>query len=202
MAFPTTSVLDTFSGTLASWTNPIFGDGAVTITGGQLTGSTGGSNSACWTSTFSTDDQEAYFDIATDTNNQIFLFLMIQNTSSATAYAVESNGAGTLVLRRFNSGANTTLKTSSITIDTGDSFGASFIDNVLSAYRKPSGGSWGLVDSVTDGSPLTGGGKIGLDVEGTAMRLDNFGGGDAVMAETQSYYSTQRRRSSRRAARR
>jgi hypothetical protein len=187
MAFPTTGLLDDFSGTLGGWTNPIFGASAVVISSGRLAGSAGGDNAACWTTNFASDDQEVYYEIPTDTGNLLSLYLLIQDTdSSPTCYAMDVMGSlasDVLRMRRFNNGALTTLKTGTLSAASGDWIGADKVGSLISVYHKPSAGSWTLIDSVTDGSPLTGGGKIGLDIEGTAMRVDNFGGGD-VVAET------------------
>lgn len=175
MAFPTTPVLDTFSATLANWTNPIFGGTAVVISAGQLAGTAGADNAACWTSAFSSSDQEIYFDVPTDTNNLLSLYFLIQSPG-ITCYSMDIVGDGSLRMRRFNNSVLTTLKTSSLSIASGDSVGASKVGSLISVWTKPAAGAWTLVDSVTDSAPLIGPGQIGLDIEGTALRVDNFGG--------------------------
>jgi hypothetical protein len=182
MAFPTTPVLDDFSGTLANWTNPVFGASAVVIAAGRLAGTGGAENAAVWTSSFSSDDQEVYYDVPVDTNNQVSLLFMVQDAdASPTAYAIEVLQVGDVLrLRRYNNGAATTLQTTTLALAAGDSVGASKIGSLISVYHKPSAGSWTPHTSATDGSPLTGGGQIGTLIEGTGMRIDNFGGGNVA----------------------
>ena len=182
MAFPTTPVLDTFSGTLASWTNPIFGGTAVTISGGQLAGTGASDNAASWTSPFSSGDQEVYYEVPTYVASVISLFFLIQ-APGITCYAAEVVGDGTCRIRRFNNGVQTNLDTGSLTMASGDSFGASKVGATISIYQKPSAGAWTLIDSIVDVAPLSGPGQIGLDMIGTLMRFDNFGGGNVSGAQ-------------------
>ncbi len=87
---------------------------------------------------------------------------------------------------RCTGGTVSTIDNGTTTIATGDSFGLERSGNTLNVYRKPAAGSWGLIDSVVDGSPLSAvAGNVGIDGSCLAdllPTLDDFGGGDTVTA--------------------
>lgn len=127
-------------------------------------------------------DCEAYADVVTvpGAGIAIILYIRIINPGSAgndSGYrlTVVAN-TSTWNIQRVDANVNTTIATSSTAFASGDSFGISCVGSLITAYRKPSGGSWGSVTSVTDAT-YGGPGVIGLGITNQTAVVDNLGGG-------------------------
>src|SRR5262249_46538618 len=104
-------------------------------------------------------------------------------TASVSGYRVVADSLGSVTqIFRVDNGADTQLG-SNITTSwgAGDAVGIEIIGTTIKSYRKPSGGSWGLVDTQTD-STYTGSGNIGLRTLNATVRGDDFGGGTVFVA--------------------
>src|ERR1039458_49106 len=55
---------------------------------------------------------------------------------------------------------------------------------VITMWRKPSSGSWGVVASYTD-TTYTGSGYVGWMTDASTTLIDSFGGGSGASVETQ-----------------
>ncbi len=199
MAFPTTSVLSSFTG---ADEDPLSEGGAW---GGQIqSGSIGNlrrlSNQAAPSSSAGTSqsywatsvgaDQEAYATVATKPadGDYVAVWLRAQNPGSGTAVGyqcvmIAADGTDKFQVWRMSSGGSYTQVTDG-TLDatqefsSGDSFGASIDGTTITLWHKPSAGSWTQVGQGND-SNISGDGYIGLDAShaGASTRLDDFGGG-------------------------
>lgn len=196
MAFPSTSVLDNFTGTdgtdlpvySANWQATPTGGSALEIQANAATGtSAGGNNTNSWATDYG-PDCEVYVTINTKPadGNVILLLARGQQTTSlltADGYAlrfVQNAGTDTFVIQRITNGAATSLSsTFSQEVTNGDSIGLEIVGNTLTAYYKAGGGAWTSLGSTTD-STYTAAGKIGMLTSSTGVRLDAFGGGTYV----------------------
>lgn len=196
MAFPSTSVLDNFTGTdgtdlpvySANWQATPTGGSTLEIQANAATGtSAGGNNTNSWVTDYG-PDCEVYVTINTKPadGNVILLLARGQQTTSlltADGYAlrfVQNAGTDTFVIQRITNGAATSLSsTFSQEVTNGDSIGLEIVGNTLTAYYKAGGGAWTSLGSTTD-STYTAAGKIGMLTSSTGVRLDDFGGGTYV----------------------
>lgn len=199
MAFPTTSVLDTFTDASAPRTLPTYdptdwadyqaveGGGLVysTTVSGTAKRPSSGNTAACYWQTISAVDVEVFIDIVTGTSLQYSVDCRIANPTDFTgstwnAYQLlYTKASTTLAIVSVVSGSATTLATYTQTVSAGDSIGMSAIGSTITAYYKPSGGAWTTLGSVTDTS-ITAAGFIGVQNIGTTFEFDNFGGGAPV----------------------
>lgn len=195
MAFPTTSILETFTGSNgtsppnANWQNVING---IQIQGNQGKGTTNNaSNLAMWkTSTFG-PDCEVFATMAAatgfDSNNALVLYARLTTLVSSTfdGYAVaylELSSDNIICAYRIDNGAYTQLGTNFIqTLSSGDALGLEIVGSGagnIRVYRKPAGGSWDATPLITfTDSTYTAAGYIGMSIEDTSGILDDFGGG-------------------------
>lgn len=226
MAFPTTSVLDTFTqanGALsANWTAPFIAGGDVpTVNTNMMIGPSPVLDpltaSAYWNVSTFGPDSEVYATVpASATSSEwCILFLRAQNMGTGTycAYRCFANiGSDALgIYRWYNNAQAAVVYEDAQTMAVGDKWGFSAVtsgtDIILTAYRD-SGAGFVQVIQVTDtnvisGSPLLGNaGYIAAQLYGsgsTTRALDDFGGGTLVPPEEkQSFYITQRRSMGRR----
>ena len=193
MAFPTTSILDTFNRANENplsdggkWSSPILsGDAALKIVSNQCVAGSGQSDSY-WSASKFGPDCEVFVDIvATPVEPSIACRTSLENTGAPNAYFgnfVESGGFYQIVL--VTAGGNTTLVSTSGTLLNGDSFGMSAIGSLISLWRK-TGGEWSLATSIVD-TTLAGSGHIGAFMfSGNADAYANFGGGTAgIVSDT------------------
>ncbi len=191
MAFPTTSVLDTFTradGTVgANYTDDTGGTTDImNIVSNQATSSPGNYKSALWTSPFAAD-QEVFVTWTTvagafDGGPQVYLRW---NTASRNGYIFNVNNNTTPFVCSISSVAGGTPTqlgaTFNQTFADGDKIGASVIGNTISAYIF-TGGAWSLLTTRTD-STYTGSGKIGFYSDYFGRTFDDFGGGAYVSPE-------------------
>lgn len=196
MAFPSTSVLDNFTGTngtdlpvySSNWQTAPTGGVNLEIQSNAATGTAAASNNTnSWATSYG-PDCEVYVTITTkpaDGNILLLLARGVQETSLATAdgYCLRFApvaGTDTITIQRIDNGAQTSISSAfSQEVSNGDSIGLEIIGNTLTAYYKPSGGAWTSLGSTTD-STYTTAGKIGLLTSSTTIRLDDFGGGTYV----------------------
>lgn len=198
MAFPTTSILDSFNRANedpidTGWDGThifVAGDsGKLALISNGLTNATGGG----------TDTSEAY-DAATYSGNveiyatlstvsavaaDTWRLLILNENSSATQdgyelYIEKSAGTDIWRLRRRDNVVATVLGADmSQEISSGDSVGMSLVDGTLTAYYKASAGSWTTIGSRTDAT-YSGAWYFGVkstqSVSG-AWKADDFGGG-------------------------
>lgn len=199
MASPTTSVLDDFNranGTLgANWTTQ-GGAAAPAIVSNQLSSGTNTYASAIWTSgaTFA-DPQEVFVTLVTKPSGNLTNGLWVGVFRSAGSMSDSVNydgyefdcltGSGTtsrFSLWRVSDGAYTqVVANTDSTFNAGDAIMLTAAGGVVSGYRRLSG-AWDSTPIVTytDGTPLTGAGRLYTGITDTASgagRLDDFGGG-------------------------
>jgi len=197
MAFPTTGILDTFTGLdetsppNSNWTNLYNG---LKITSNAVSGNTTTNYNAGYynVSDFG-PDCEAYFTIVVkppDNASNIGVVLRI-DTTNLNAYIAKvikgSVGVEFLALVRIDGGAETELDSIETAYSVGDKVGISAIGNILTLWHCPVGtGVWGIVttyDITSDTPKYTAAGKIGIveNVPGSSFaRVDDFGGGAYV----------------------
>jgi hypothetical protein len=82
-------------------------------------------------------------------------------------------------IERIDNGVPTTLGAGfTQAIAAGDSVGLEIVGSTLTAYHKPSAGSWTSLTTRTD-STYSAAGNIGLEILGPNERADDFAGGNA-----------------------
>lgn len=192
MAFPTTGLIDNFNradeAPIASpWINSIYsGDAQMNLTTNALQRSGSGWGSAYYGGSTYGPDCENYITIAAvgGASDGLEIAVRVTNgdTSAPNGYFLHISGTnGTWQFWKMTSGTQTSVGTSvdpAFTIGVGDQIGVEVVGNTLTAYHKPSGGSWSSVFSRTDStSPHTGAGNLGFLVQSNSWRLDDFSGG-------------------------
>ena len=195
MPFPTTAVLDTFTGAdespiTTNWTCPLFsGELGYNRLSNAIAPSALGqfSNGYYDIATFGTDS-EAWVTITTmgAATDHLTLYAAMINAGAAAldGYAVRmicAAGAETVRLLRYDDGSSTTLGadiTSESFVD-GDGLGVQRVGSDVTAWRR-SGGVWSLIGTRTDAT-YTHTGHIGLQffaaTPPSTFVLDDFGGG-------------------------
>lgn len=194
MAFPTTPILDTFTGTenpiATGWSGPLyFGETELRKGSGVLFG---GAGNSYWDISIFGPNCEAYFTITTLPGDTFTLsvYARIQgpNTTGMDGYRVKyrfnAGGTDLIFIDRIDDRIATTLG-GSINQDfaVGDSIGIQCIGNQVSAWRKPSGGSWTLIGTRTD-STYSSPGYIGVELADGTCQADDFGGGSIPLSNT------------------
>lgn len=199
MAFPTTGVLDDFDrASIGSNYTAIYGGGGLP----RIVSSTiidKGASSFCDAfynvATYGADS-EVYIDIVTKpaNGNYVWLYARLQTptTSGFDGYELQCNalaGTDTIELYRCVNTVFTLLATYTVEFASGDSVGMDVTGTgatvAVTAYRRPSGGSWGAVGTYNDTNwnRITAAGYVGLGGGGdSGWRLDNLGGGTVVTA--------------------
>ena len=108
------------------------------------------------------------------------------NSLSATAngYSVDfriTGGVHTMRLIRFDGGVSTALSSWTQVLSAGDKIGLEIIGSTLTPYVF-TGGSWVTTDVPQTDSTFLTGGYIGFGISDVNARVDDFGGGTAVTA--------------------
>lgn len=183
MAFPTTSVLDTFDradgGLGANWTTG-FGDGAPSIISNVVGSGSAGWKGAWYTAASYGPDVEAFYTITASAstlsisvrgdgggaswNGYVFNCSPVAGANNCTIYKVVAGAATAL-------GANFTQAYTN-----GDGIGLSAVGTTITAYFSSGGGAYSSVTTRTD-STFSGSGNIGFEVFDAAVRINDFGGG-------------------------
>jgi hypothetical protein len=171
--FPSTPILDTFAGTLSSFTSPYFvGDVAMAVASGAASSSSSGTwADAVWTAPFAAD-QEVYV-TARAAPADLWLYARADTPSARNAY-LGGWETGTFYLQKYLLGSPTTLLMAAGGFAAGDGLGLRCVGTRIQLWKR-SGGAWAKVMEVTDSS-LTGGGVIGFQGP-QATVFDDFGGG-------------------------
>ena len=218
MAFPTTSVLTSFTGTDedplsegGNWSGPmVVARGRHMRNTNQMRPNATGSatKQSYWTpATFT--ETEVFATIANKAvvNGQYFDLcarIVAPNTAGVDMYQLDISlaaGADVWAIYRIINASGTLVDTMTATeVAVGDQVGLEVTGTgatvTLNAYHKPSAGSWTLVDTFadTDANRITSAGYIGVESTTTVWYFDDFGGGEIVSAvETQSFYASRRR---------
>lgn len=206
MAFPTTSVLDQFTGTngtdlpvySANWQSTLAGFNPLEIQGNAATGTTG--NCLQFWATSYGPNSEVYVTISTAPGgaNIVGMFIRgVQETSITTidGYTLQY-ASGALAFYRVDNAVQTLLGSSiSQTVSAGDSIGVESAGSTHTIYYKASGGSWTSLGTRTD-STYSSAGKPGLLCTDATVRIDNFGAGTinqfltpSLFTNTQTFYA-------------
>ena len=192
MAFPTTSVLDAFTGTngddlptySGNWSQTA-GIANLEIQSNSATATSNGTNNSnYWNASNFGPDSECYVTISTKhgTGNAVVCGVRHQQeTSGATIagywiYSLTNTGTDQYTLERLDNGVITQLGADfAQEITAGDSIGIEAVGSTLTAYYH-NGSSWSSLGTRTD-STYSGAGKLLLFCSDTSARLDGFGGG-------------------------
>lgn len=205
MAFPTTSVLTSFTGSDedplsegGNWSGPILsarGRG-IRSSNQRRPGTTGNATKQDYWTPATFTETEVFATIASkgaSNGHYVDLWARIVEPNSANldAYLLEvtvATGSDTWVLWRFNNASAASIATLTATeVAVGDQIGLEVTGTgatvTLNAYHKPSAGSWTLVGTHgdSDASRITSAGYIGIETAATLWYLDDFGGGEVVV---------------------
>lgn len=196
MAAPSTSILDTFNranGALgANWSSPTYaGDDSPTVISNACGQSGSDYADANWNgATYTESEVYATLTVVPATGNQVYLMARIQspNTSGMDAYTLlltKASGTDTLDVMRTINGADTSIATRSQEVSAGDALGLVVLGTgatvTIQVWYRASGGSWtqlGADISDTNANRITAAGRIGLGLQNSTARWDDFGGGE------------------------
>jgi hypothetical protein len=201
MPFPTTSVLDDFTGAVNT-VLPTHNANWQTVTN-ATDGKLNGSNQVIPTSISTTTannwniaygpNSEIYIDVVTvpTSGGWCDIFARTQqggNTTTRDGYVLDYNSGANSDISRVDNNAFTQLgSTFAMTLSNGDSIGLEVIGttNNIKAYRK-TGGTWSQVGATQSDATYTGTGTLELEIAQTATAgvFDNFGGGTVVVASS------------------
>lgn len=206
MAFPTTSVLEAFTGTgalSANWTAPAYaGDSTPERFSDVCTAPASVYGSAYWDAATYGPDAEVFCTspAAATGQSQIVLWCKIKDPGGANScnYAgIFDFGAETVAVYRQYTGADNLLSTPSLTLSVGDKIGlcgkTSGADLLVEVWSD-SGSGWTLRSTITDTGAVatypdlaSAGGWIGFALYGDGLTtvtrsIDDFGGGTVAAA--------------------
>lgn len=194
MAFPSTPVRDSFTGTngtdlhvySANWQSPVAGVTALEIQSNAATGTVaGGVNWQTWGTAYG-PNEEGYVTLSTApaAGQYVGIFTRVVNESSASTtdgYFLRYLD-GVFAFFRVDNGAQTAVGAGiSQTMSNGDSFGIESVGGTHTIYYKASGGAWTSLGTRSD-STYSAAGKLSLITGSTAVRFDDFGGGTRVLS--------------------
>ena len=194
MAFPTTGVLDNFTGTdgtdlpvySSNWSTPT-DSGACEIQGNAAT-SVSGFGTSIWNVGDFGPGAEVHFklDTVTTDSNASAGWVNGQGTgaeSTIDGYMILVRGNDQVEIHRLDNFSFTQLGADfTQTTAAGDSVGLeSLSDGTLTAYYKAGAGSWTALGTRSDATYTGSAGRIGISSNATP-RLDDFGGGTIVAA--------------------
>lgn len=203
MAFPTSSIVDTFNRTNenplatassgATWAS-FSGSGGVGLTALQVQSNVCASTSASslmYVVGADGADCEVYATVTTKggTGAIVDLALGVIDTGTITTvdgYMVRftvASGTDTIEIVRLTNLAVTVLTTYNQEVTAGDSFGLSRVGTTLEAWYNSAGGGWSSLGTTTD-STHTGGGVKAMGIYSTTTRIDDFSGGSVVGGAT------------------
>lgn len=202
-AFPSTPILDDFDRADegpppgAAWVTPTWNDGTAGHVGLKTASnhlvSNGNANGcvAAYNESFG-PDCEFYATIAAgEVDVTQFECYLRADTNQLDNYFVAGNGymlfvniaaSGGMALGKFSSGGTAFVGSADIAVGVGDSFGIRAIGSTITAFHKPSGGSWSAVITVTDAT-FSGAGYSGIMINDNTGALDDFGGGNVVAGD-------------------
>jgi hypothetical protein len=181
-------LLDDFaSGLAAEWSpNEIDTDsgGVLTVTGGAAGGTA--NRTGYWGSSFAAP-MGARAKLSVLPSGVFGLWLVkTGNTANPDGYRMRYDPAGTLDFQtlRVNAGANTFIGGDDIAdkpISAGDEIAIGIEGAVITTWVFH-GGVWVVIDSDTDGAPLTGPFAPGIEINDATVRVDSFYGGQESVA--------------------
>lgn len=198
MAFPTTSVLDTFTradnaSLGANWAGPVFvGNFAPRIVGNQVGPDTDSGNSYAsryWLTPVATGQYEAGLTMGTvgSARREIYTNIGSPASGSENLYALAETFGVQFEwgIYRYLTGSSTLMgATFTQSYASGDKFGLEVVESISQkAYYKAAAGSWAQVGTTQSDSTLFGG-SLGFAIQENlaAPRIDDFFGGDSVAA--------------------
>jgi hypothetical protein len=196
MAFPTTGVLDTFTGTdnlplatySANWSALITDYDQWKISSNRAVSGANvkGELLNYWNVAYDGNNVEVYFTFVTKPDDgKTFSIYLIDSLANGNGYKIQitvvvGSSNDTIQIKREDSYAETQLGlTVTQEISSGDSIGFSRISGVITLMYKPSGGSWSALTTRSD-STYTGNMIIVLDSDSYSAVIDDFGGGTVV----------------------
>jgi hypothetical protein len=198
MAFPTASVLDSFTradaGSLgANWGNGIFG--GLGFTGFDVVSNAASNGDhAHWSAESFAADQEAFFTIQTMSGTLVALHLRGQSagTSGGAAYEVVWRDDNTVDVTRVIDSYTTETSLGSTDIGVAPASGSKFGARVTGSGATvtidvyvDTGSGWGASPAATftdsGATRITAGGNIGMVAVSTSAVYDDFGGGNVVV---------------------
>ena len=192
MPFPTTDVLDNFTGTngtdlpvySGNWST-VGGQGTLEIQSNQAGPATNNQSINYWNVEDFGADQEVHCISTAKMNgfSGITLRMIDANLSSFDCYLFflrPNAGDDNVEIYHFNNGSASQLGADfTQEIADGDSIGLEGIGDVLTAYYKPAAGAWTSLGT-RDGSGINTAGKIGIYGTTSSVRMDDWGGGTVV----------------------
>jgi hypothetical protein len=201
--FPTVSVTDTFDGTAnpigGIWTNSVFGstNGGCQKVAGIAKKSGGTSLSGCYVTEAFDAGQEVYVTFTNPqahSNNTLARVLgCLQSgsvgTTTASGYSVSYKkidlATDQIRIYRYDGGVSVAISDPiNQEFAVGDSMGMEIQANgTITAYYKPSAGSWSAATSTIDTTYNCANTHVGLNIGNTSHEMDNFGGGEIVIEE-------------------
>ena len=199
MAFPVSSVIETFTGAdntqppNSSWTNDWDGGGGgFKITTNRAVG-VGGYNTAWYSAVSYAAGCEAYITVAVLPASNSHAVGVLQRGKDlaggvggvADGYIVfyrRQAGTDTVEVFRIDNNAYTLLGASlSQEFTAGDSLGVEIIESTITVYYKAGAGAWTSLGTRSD-STYPGGGFAGIASDGTVAAIDDFAAGNVVTA--------------------
>jgi len=187
MAFPTTGILDDFTGTenpiSTNWSGPLYeGETELRKTGGVLLG---GAGNSYWDADVNVGPNcEAYFTITTLPGDTFTLSVYARMVNVGTAsmngyrvkYQFKAGLTDQIFIDRITNKIATTIGGSiGLDFSVNDGLGIECINDQISCYRR-TGGVWTLVGSRTDAT-YGAAGIIGIELGDGTGQVDDFGGG-------------------------
>ncbi|MGI0034608.1 MAG: hypothetical protein ACRD98_01890 [Nitrososphaera sp.] len=185
MPFGETEILDNFNRAnetlTGNWTTAVgVGDVDLSVVNNEVAKEGAGNGSAWWNRDKFGPNCEAYTTVQTIGP---VIGLNARITDAATAgvdyYQLEVNTATSKLWKRVN-GAFTELASVTQVIASGDKVGIECIGTNILGYYRSSVGTWTAILSISSGT-LSSAGFIGLEFNSTAIRCDDFGGGNTLI---------------------
>ncbi len=195
MAFPTTSVLDSFDRAnegpppSSSWTADTgFGSNGLRVVS-NVCGATSLSDSfAYWNVSSPGPDCEVFVTVSTKPANGNYCALYLRSVfagAGSDGYELQLNvatGTDTTQHYRVDNFVFTALGAAiNQEFTAGDGLGLEIIGNSLQAYRRSSG-VWAALGTTRADSTYTAAGRTGIQIQDTTGRFDDFGAGTVVAA--------------------
>lgn len=198
MAFPTTSVLDSFtradeSPIAGNWSNDTYARGSgngVVLTSNQIlaaVASSGTDQAAWWSAAPFGPDCEAFVEMAVKPSSSEYLGVELRIDSPGTGgidgYGIYFINDTIEIYRITNALFLQNGAAISQAFSSGDSLGVNMVGDTINVYRK-TGGSWGTSLGTRTDSTFTAAGFIGvyfLTPGAITVRADNFGGGTVAV---------------------
>lgn len=191
MSFPSTSLLDAFTGAdqnpiSTNWSTPATGVGVGSCKrlSNQIAGSVASTSDAWYNVATYGPDCECYVTVTvkTATGDGIGVYGRVQQPSVSAAtldgylvYASTASGTDTITIYRVDNIALTSLAVASQEFAVGDKIGIEIIGTTINAWYW-NGSTWTNVATATD-STYSAAGRLAFRIRGTLGRADDFSGG-------------------------